>query len=93
MQLSVSEIEFQITKQVNHRLEWKPRGGAINLPTEGLQPPTRGLKWLKSALFVRHFAKFAPTKTQNFLRRPSSPPLAPPLNITWNSHYYTCPCS
>ena len=63
------------------------RGGARNFPTEGLELPTGGLKWLKMV--------FPCAILPNFLRRepkissdggggggavaPPSPPLAPPL--------------
>ena len=56
----------------------KTRGGARNLPTEGLELPTRWLKWLKTQ-FTYVFAKFPPTGIQNFLRKGASPLLAPPL--------------
>ena len=45
------------------------RGGARNIPTEGLELPTRGLKWQKNAVCVHHFAKVPPTGTQHFLRQ------------------------
>ena len=44
-------------------------GGARKPPTEEVELPTRGLKWLKNAALVHHFAKFPPTGTKNFLRQ------------------------
>ena len=40
------------------------RGGARNLPTEGLELPTGGLKRLKNGVSVRYFARVPPTRTK-----------------------------
>ena len=66
------------------------RGSARNFPTERLELPIRGLKWLKYAVFVHHFAKLPPARTKISSDRgldasdkgavtPSGPPLAPSL--------------
>ena len=33
------------------------RGGTRNFPTEGLELPAGGLKWLKNGVFVHYFAE------------------------------------
>lgn len=58
-----------LNEQCYHLESLSLRDGAGNLPTEGLELSTQGLKYLESAVFIRHFAKLPPTKTQNVLRR------------------------
>ena len=75
-------------------ITWHNQGWGQKLSDRGAGVSNRGLKWLKNAVFVRYFAKFPPTRTQNFLQRgarclqwggcsPPSPPLAPPLGTTY----------
>ena len=75
-----------------HRLACT-RGGTRKLPTEELELPTRGLKWLKHAVFVHHVAK-------NFLRK--EPEISsdrgprclrqggcsPSLALPWRHHWF-----
>ena len=48
------------------RLLVNGRGVTRNFPTEGLELPTGGLKWLKNGVFVRYFAKFPSDEKPKF---------------------------
>lgn len=50
-------------------LHYLSQGRRQNLPTEGLELLTGGLKWIENAVFIRHLANFPPTR-----KNPKSPP-------------------